>query len=158
VKKPIAFFVTACLAVLWACSSAEQPAANEAIQQAVERYLTGRTDLDLASMQVVVDNVVYQGDTADAGVTIVSRKDPQAKMQMSYRLRKTDSGWQVEPKPPSEAGAHGGAASPGAGGEPQDLPPGHPSVGGSSGGESPDLPPGHPPVGGKTAPEGGREN
>lgn len=142
--------VLACFA---ACSTAGESDETASVRQAVERYLSSRTDLSLSSMRVVVDQVTVEGDRANAKVTIVARNDPQAKMDMMYRLRKTADGWEVEPPQGSEAGAHsGGAVSP----SPQpdsgaEMPPGHPPVGGSQGsseqgGGAGELPPGHPPV------------
>jgi hypothetical protein len=130
------------------CSGTSQTDDTAAVRQGVERYLTSRTDLNLSQMRVVVENVNFEGDRADAAVTIVARNDPQAKMEMSYRLRKTADGWEVEPPQGSEAGAHGGAAAPKAA-PPEsgaEMPPGHPPVSGEGGSSAPDLPPGHPPV------------
>jgi hypothetical protein len=98
-------------------------------------------------MRVVVNKVEVDGDRADAAVTIVARNDPQAKMEIGYRLRKTAEGWEVEPPQGAEAGAHSGGAAPRPqqGGE-AELPPGHPPLGGEQGGGAAELPPGHPPV------------
>jgi hypothetical protein len=119
------------------------------VQRAVERHLAARTDLDPSNLQVIVEKVSYEGDRANAAVSIVARKDPQAKMQMMYRLRKTAEGWEVEAPQGSESGAHGGAAAPmpEAGGA--ELPSGHPPLEGGTDAEASELPPGHPPVGGK---------
>lgn len=131
------------LAAWLGCSPANEPDNTAGVRQAVEKYLAARTDLDPTNLQVVVEKVSYEGDRASAAVTIVARKDPKAKMQMMYRLRKTADGWEVEPPQGSEAGAHGGAAPmPGTGGA-GELPPGHPPAEGGASGE---LPPGHPPV------------
>jgi hypothetical protein len=135
------------------CSRANEADATASVQQAVERHLAARTDLDPSNLQVVVDKVNFEGDRASAAVTIVARKDPQAKMQMMYRLRKTAEGWEVEAPQGLESGAHGGAAPmPEAGGD-TGLPPGHPAVEGGADAEASELPPGHPPVGGKAAGE-----
>jgi hypothetical protein len=136
-----------CLALAgWlGCSSSNQANDTASVQQAVEKHLARRTDL--GNLQVTVDKVSFEGDHANAAVTIMARQDPKAKMQMSYRLRKTGTGWEVEPPQGSEAGAHGGsAAMPPAEGAGADLPPGHPSVEGGAGTEANELPPGHPPV------------
>ena len=131
------------LAVLLGCSYGEADQ-TASVRQAVERHLAARTDLDPANMHVVVEKVSYEGDRANAAVTIEARNDPQAKMQMQYRLRKTGAGWEVEPSQASGAGEHGGAAPlPPTGGTGADLPPGHPPIGGEEPGQ---LPPGHPPV------------
>ena len=137
------------------CSAANETDATASVQLAVERHLAARTDLDPSNLSVAVEKVSYEDDRATAAVTITARKDPQAKMQMMYRLRKTAAGWEVEPSQGSEAGAHGGGAAPmpdpGRGAE---LPPGHPPTEGGEGGAASELPPGHPPVGGEPQKKG----
>lgn len=146
VKKLITTFLSLALASWVACSTASGPdEATTAIRQAVERHLAARTDLDPANLRVVVEKVSYEGEQAEAAVTIVARNDPEAKMEMIYRLRKTADGWQVES--PQDSGGHGGMA-PAPQQEESDsgLPPGHPPVGGSQGSGSSEMPEGHPPV------------
>jgi hypothetical protein len=137
------------------CSATEQDS-TASVQQAVERHLSARTDLDPGNLTVTVENVNFEGDRATAAVTIQARKDPQAKMQMTYHLRKAGDGWEVEPQA-SGAGAHGGgmtapetAPMPETGESASELPPGHPPVGGASGSQPSELPPGHPPVSGQS--------
>jgi hypothetical protein len=137
-----------CLALVsWlGCSSANKTDDTASVQRAVEKHLATRTDL--GNLQVVVEKVSFEGDHANAAVTIMARQDSKAKMQMTYRLRKTDAGWEVEAPQGSEAGAHAGGAvpMPEAEGGGAELPPGHPPVKGGAGGEASELPPGHPPV------------
>jgi hypothetical protein len=152
VKKLTVALLSLVLAGWLGCSAPSEADATASVQQAVERHLAARTDLDPSNLQVVVDKVSYEGDRANAAVTIVARKDPKAKMQMTYRLRKTAEGWEVEPSQ-SGGGAHGGSAPmPEAGGG-AELPPGHPAVEGGGGAEANELPPGHPPVGGESPKE-----
>jgi hypothetical protein len=117
------------------------------VRDAILHYLAGRTDLNMSKMNVEVDSPKYEGDTASAVVTISSRDDAQASMQMTYQLRRAGGGWEVVPAG-STSDAHGGMAPniPQAGGE---LPPGHPPAGGAPEGaaEGAELPQGHPPVG-----------
>jgi hypothetical protein len=130
------------------CSGASEADETASVRQAVERYLSARTDLSLSSMRVVVNKVTVEGERATAAVTIAASNDPQAKMEMMYKLRKTAEGWEVEPPQGGAAGAHGGSApqpQPEAGGE-SALPPGHPPVGGEAEPKASELPPGHPPV------------
>lgn len=128
------------------CGSSEN--SDALVRDAILHYLAGRTDLNMSKMNVVVDSPQYAGDTASAKVTISSRDDAQASMQMTYQLRRTGGGWEVVPAAGSTSDAHGGMAPaiPQAGGE---LPPGHPPAGGASEGaaEGSALPQGHPPVG-----------
>jgi hypothetical protein len=114
------------------------------VRDAILHYLAGRTGLNMSKMNVAVDSLQYEGDTASAVVTISSRDDAKASMQMTYQLRRAGGGWEVVPAAGSASDAHGGMVPPipQAGGE---LPPGHPPAGGAS--EGSELPQGHPPVG-----------
>lgn len=139
---------------LTACGGEQAVDSDNAIQAAVVRYLETRGGLDIASMDVVVEQVDYDGDSAQAAVTIQARADEKARMKMTYRLRQENGNWEVEP---SESGAGDGAPSsamppghslPGGDAPPGcDLPSGHPPVGGEPPAETQDdLPAGHPPV------------
>jgi hypothetical protein len=136
------------------CSASNEADATASVQRAVEKHLAARTDMDPSNLQVVVEKVSYEGDHANAAVTIMARKDPQAKMQMTYRLRKTGAGWEVEPQQGS--GAHGQGTPVPQAEETPELPPGHPPLKGSESAEPNDLPPGHPPVGGAQEKPGSR--
>jgi hypothetical protein len=151
VRKVTLVFLCVALAGWLGCAAANESDPTTSVQQAVEKHLAARTDMDPSNLRVVVESVSYDGDRANASVTIVARQDPRAKMQMTYHLRKTAAGWEVEAPQGSEAGAHGGAAPmPEAGGG-AELPPGHPPVERERGSEANELPPGHPPVGGEPA-------
>ncbi len=124
------------------------------IRDAILHYLAGRTDLTMSNMDLKIDRLEMEGDSATAGVTISARGDAKASMQMVYELRKTGSGWEVTPPSGGSGAAHGGLP-PGAAESGSGLPPGHPPAGGTPGGaaEQPQLPQGHPPVGNAPAPK-----
>lgn len=156
VKKLSVLLLSFALAAWMGCSGASEADETADVRQAVERYLSARTDLSLSSMRVVVNKVTVDGERATAEVTIAANNDPQAKMEMTYALRRTAEGWEVEPPQGGAGGAHGGSApqsqpqsqpqpQPEAGGE-SGLPPGHPPVGGEAEPKASELPPGHPPV------------
>jgi hypothetical protein len=124
---------------------------DDLVLDAVRHHLSNRTDLTLANMDLKLDRVDYQQDTAEAQVTIVARADEQARMQMVYRLRRSGDGWEVVPGASGAGGGHGGGmttppAQPPGEGQGGELPQGHPPVGGEGSGSSSDLPAGHPPV------------
>jgi hypothetical protein len=143
VKTRAILFSGALLSLWLGCSSAPQADSTESVRQAVEKHLAARTDINPANMRVTVDKVEYEADRAQATVTIAARNDPQAKMQMMYRLRKAGQVWEVEPQA-SGSGGHGAPPAPEAGEGGGALPPGHPGIGTD---EANELPPGHPPVG-----------
>ncbi len=120
------------------CAEAEPYSASD-IENAVERYLSGRTDLEFGRMTVRADRIRYSGDRAVATVSIIAGDDPQAAMQMLYELERVADGWRVVPPP--DAGRPKGSL-PAASEHDSGLPPGHPPLTPRGDG----LPPGHPPL------------
>ncbi len=123
------------------CGSSEPPrtAADErkAVEEAIDRHLAKRDDLDFSAMKVVVDRVNFVGDDqADATVKFTVGEEAASSIQLSYKLQKTNDAWEVVGPP---TGAQGAPIAPPQGGE---IPPDHPPVGG----EQQQLPAGHPPV------------
>lgn len=103
-------------------------------------------------MEVRADRIRYDADRAVASVSITASDDPKATMKMMYELVQEPGGWKVVPPQQS-------TPSPGAAGDGQGLPPGHPPTNAPMGGLPPGhppmtpqgeaLPPGHPPLGGE---------
>lgn len=136
-KRAVAAGVLAWLAAA-GCAEAERYSASD-IENAVERYLSGRTDLEFGRLTVRADRIRYSDDRAVATVSIIASDDPQATMQMLYELERTADGWRVVP--PRDAGGEGGGP-PAASEQGSGLPPGHPPTTPRGDG----LPPGHPPL------------
>lgn len=136
-------FLSAILLVgMLGCGSSEpaRTAADErkSVEEAIDRHLAKRSDLDFTSMKVVVDRVNFVGDDqAEATVKFTVGEDAAASIQMAYTLQKTNDVWEVVGPPKGTQGAP--VAPPAAGGA---MPPDHPAVGG----EQQPLPSGHPPV------------
>jgi len=100
------------VAVVLLCAGCAQRGAqnNQAdVEKAVKEYLA-KKDLSTEAMNIVVRQVQYQGDTAEADVSLTAKSNPQASMTMKYVLKRTGPGsWQVQgPKA-------GGATGPGHG-------------------------------------------
>jgi hypothetical protein len=133
------------LLTLVAAGCGSSASSDTLVRDAILHYLAGRTDLNMGKMNVQVDSLKYEGDTASAEVTISSRDDAQASMQMTYQLRRAGGGWEVVPPTGSTSDAHGGMAPPIVPQAAGELPPGHPPAGGAA--EGSELPQGHPPVG-----------
>ena len=131
-KTAITILLCAISAFAAGCSGSEDSEA--AIAAAIDSHLGLRTDLGVGRMRVEVAQVKFQGDEATAAVTITARDDPNASMQMMYRLTRTADGWEVQ-DPSSKAGAAAG----------DDLPPGHPPSENKPG-TAAELPAGHPPL------------
>ena len=111
-------------------------------------YLSGRKDLNIASMDIDVSAVQFDGNKADATVTFAPKGTPGSQgMTMRYQLEQQGGKWVVMGRQDS---GHAGSVAPGAANPHGDgaLPEGHPNpgAGGSPGGgvrmPSPeDLPP-----------------
>ena len=110
---------------------------NDAIRQGVLDHLAesqSKTALNLAGMDVEVKSVQYNGNEADAAVSITPKGgNPAAGMSINYHLKQEGNKWVVVGRQDS----HGAAANP-------DAPNPH-------GGAMPDSPHG----GGMAAPGGG---
>jgi hypothetical protein len=121
----------ALLLVSSACSrnTAPAPAAGDekpAIEAALNKYLSERGTINVAAMDVKVEDLKISGDRADAQV-LFRTKQGEGEMRMNYVLTRQAGAWIVQAPPRSESGnPHGDvAAPPGAAGE---LPAGHPPV------------------------------
>jgi hypothetical protein len=118
----------------------ERTAADErkSIEEAIDRHLAKRSDLDFSSMKVIVDRVNFVGDDqAEATVKFTVGAEAASTIQMSYTLQKANDVWEVVGPPKGMQGAQ--VAPPAAGGA---MPPNHPPAGDAP----PQLPSGHPPV------------
>ena len=118
---------------------AEEPRSAADVQNAVQAYLSGQTDLRADQMRVHVERVRYEGDSAMAEVRIAASKDPEAAMKMVYFLELGANGWRVVPPEPATGEPGSGPTSPG---DMPRLPPGHPPTAQPN----VELPPGHPPT------------
>lgn len=128
------------LAVLAACSrSPRAPQADQekqalpaaaGLRAALEKYLSGRSGLDLAAMDIEIKQVTTQGNTAEAQVEFRT-KTGKGSMQMTYLFERQGNMWVVKgSRPPRRAGAAGmGSATGGSETvQPGQLPPGHPPL------------------------------
>jgi hypothetical protein len=138
----------ACAVLLCACSKNIQ---NEAaVKAGVLEYLNQRsaeTGLNMAAMDVSVQSLSFEKDTARANVSFHPKGMPTgAGMARAYVLSRKGDKWVVDKN------ASGAITVQGPDGQTQAipdsgaLPSGHPTTGGASG----ELPAGHPPTGGAT--------
>ena len=93
----------------------------------MRKHLARRSDLDMTAMDMTIERVDVQGDTADATVGFRVKNTPEAAMSMDYRLIKQAGEWTVQPNTAAGHGAPPSAPAPGPAPK-QDLPPGHPPV------------------------------
>ena len=129
------------LCLLAACGSGPAGDPRAEIEAAIDAHLAKRTDLDLGAMEVAVDSVDVQGDSAEAVVSFRGQGAAEAAMTMTYQLTRGEGGWAVQPK---SGMGHGGVTPPPRADDDQGLPPGHPPTAGEA--PAQELPPGHPPV------------
>jgi len=127
--KRLLLAVLACLAFTGAACKSSQPVdETAAIRTALQNYLSQRGNLNMAGMDVDVQVMRMDGQTADVNVTFRA-KQGGGEMQMAYQLERQGNAWVVK----GSRSGMGGA--------------GHPAVG--EGSETPgagELPPAHPPI------------
>lgn len=100
---------------LLGCQQEASEASPEAeIEAAIKAHLATKSQLDLAKMEIEVQQVDVQGDVARA-LVVFRTKDGEAEMPVRYSLARVDGSWVVEDKGPRRG--HG-----------QPLPQGHPPV------------------------------
>ncbi len=100
---------------------------KEAVRQGVVDYLSSRTGLSVASMQIEVLSVDFRGKEADTTVSFRPKGGGEG-MQMKYTLERKGDRWMVKGRVGSEGGnPHGTMGMPGnpAG---MGMPAGHPPV------------------------------
>lgn len=102
-------FLALAVALVLLCAGCAQRSAQNSqadVEKALKEYLTDK-GLSIEAMNIVVRQVQYQGDTAEADVSLTAKSNPQASMTMKYVLKRTGPGsWQVQG--PKSGGAAGG--------------------------------------------------
>ena len=132
------------LAALSACNRGNQ--SKDAIRQGVIDYLSGKTSslaLNMSAMDVEVTSVSFNGNQADASVSITPKGTPGGGMSMNYHLEQDGSRWVVKGHKDAGGTPHGGGALP-PGGAPGTANPHGAMAPGATGGAMPspeDLPP-----------------
>ena len=104
-------------------SAAPAASVESDVEAAVRKHLSRRSDLDMSAMDMTIQDVEVQGETAVATVGFEVKGTPESAMSMHYNLAKEAGEWVVQA---NQAG-HGGAPPPAA--PSQGLPPGHPPAG-----------------------------
>jgi hypothetical protein len=132
-------FLTALLGALLLCTVAcksQKADDKEAIRQGVVTYLTSLKGLNIPNMDIAVTQYSVNGNQAQAQVEIRAKNGDASggSMQLAYNLEKRGDQWVVVKSQP----AGGTLQHPGPGAVPPvaTMPPGHPSVSGSSAGQA----------------------
>ena len=131
-------FLAALLGALLLCTVAcksQKADDKEAIRQGVVTYLTSLKGLNIPNMDIAVTQYSVNGSQAQAEVQIRAKNGDASggSMQLAYNLKKRGNQWVVVKSQP----AGGTLQHPGPGAVPPvaTMPPGHPSVSGSSAGQ-----------------------
>lgn len=109
-------------------------------------YLSGKTSslaLNMAAMDVVVTNVTFNGNQAEASVSITPKNAPGGGMNVNYHLEQDGTKWVVKGRKDAGGAPHGGGAVP-SGAMPGGESPHGAMPPGATGGKMPspdDLPP-----------------
>ena len=131
-------FLAAVLGALLLCTVAcksQKADDKEAIRQGVVTYLTSLKGLNIPNMDIAVTQYSVNGNQAQARVEIRAKNGDASggSMQLAYNLEKRGDQWVVVKSQPAGGTLQHpgpGAVTPGA-----TMPPGHPSVSGSSAGQ-----------------------
>jgi hypothetical protein len=106
-----------CVLVLFvalsACNRGNQ--SKDAIRQGVMEYLSGKTSslaLNMAAMDVVVTNVTFNGNQAEASVSITPKNTPGGGMNVNYHMEQDGTKWVVKGRKDAGGTPHGGGAAP----------------------------------------------
>lgn len=119
--------VAATLALLTGCSRGAKLETEPAVRQALERYLSSRSNLNMQGMDLQIAGMQFRGQQAQVDVVFKAKgggTTPGGTMSMRYTLNRRGDRWEVEP----QSSAHGGTAPPAGSGAPAEMPPGHPAV------------------------------
>ena len=98
-----------------ACRRSGGIQSKAAVQAAIEEHLKQRPNVVFANMTVEVDEVTFNGDTAQAMVKLRSKQAPSLAVGVFYKLRRAGNGWQVESTSSATMPGttpHGSAAAP----------------------------------------------
>lgn len=110
---------------------------NDAVKQAILNHLSNNKGLNVASMDIDIQQVTFRENEADVLVGFAPKgQGAENGMRMNYTLERKGNEWVVKSKADSGGmGAHGeGAMPPAQGGA---LPPGHPPTGGGEASPAP---------------------
>jgi hypothetical protein len=67
-----------------------------AVRTAIEEHLRRQPGLQMQNMTMELQDVTFQGNTAEARVRYVSKQSPDIFVQIRYELRRQSSGWEVQ--------------------------------------------------------------
>lgn len=85
------------------------------MRQGVIDYLSGKTSslaLNMSAMNVEVTSVTFNGNQADASVSITPKTAPGGGMSVNYHLEQQGSKWVVVGRKDAGGAPHGGGAVP----------------------------------------------
>jgi hypothetical protein len=125
------------ISLIWILGCKSKTDDSQAIRDGIVKHINSLKGLDVNLMEITVVNSTIDGDRAQAQVEIRPKSEQAgtASMQLTYLLQKRGSDWVVV-----KSQAAGGTME-------------HPTSGVMPGGsmQGDQLPPGHPPVGGNAA-------
>ncbi len=98
-----------------ACSKSGGNAQENQVRAAVESHLKSKGNLALNNMDMQIQNVKVNGDTADAQVKFTSKQNPQLAVNVLYSLRRAGDHWEVTSSTPMGGDSHQSMGSPGEG-------------------------------------------
>jgi len=94
--------------LLSACSMTGGLKSKQAIQGAIETHLRGNPHLSLKNFDTQIENVKFKDDTADALAKFVSKTNPNAAVEVQYKLKLDGRQWKVVSSKPVGGQGMGG--------------------------------------------------
>lgn len=89
-----------------ACNKSGDNAQERAVRTAVEAHLQKKSNLALNNMDMQIQSVKLNGDTAEAQVRFTSKQNSALAVNIRYILRRAGDHWEVESSTP--VGSMGG--------------------------------------------------
>lgn len=84
-----------------ACRKPAESAQEQEVRAAVEAHLRTKGNLALNNMNMEIQSVKFNGDTAEAQVRFQSKEQPQLAVGFHYVLRRAGDHWEVESSSPA---------------------------------------------------------
>ncbi len=107
-------------------SAASEEARKQELKTALEKYLTERGSINVAAMDIEIQQATFAENTAQAQVEFRT-KQGQGSMQMNYTFERQGGVWVVKSSSGGGRG-HPDAAMQSPPGAPGQMPPGHPPL------------------------------
>ncbi len=95
------FVLCVVVAVEAGCGKIGGLRSKRAVREAIEAHLKKQPNLVMTSMTMEVEDVKFNGDSAEAQVRFQSTQSPELAVGVRYTLRRVDGHWEVRSSSPT---------------------------------------------------------